>query len=87
LTNVVRHADADRVDVVIKRQLHNMKPWVVIRVEDNGIGGNAEGEGFGILGMRERVESMGGHFKFDSLPGKGVRVRASMPFIEKQDEK
>ena len=87
LTNVVRHAEATRVDVFIRRQLHNMKPWIVIRVEDNGSGGSAEGEGFGILGMRERVESMGGHFKFDSLPGKGVRVRASMPFIEKQDEK
>lgn len=86
LTNVVRHADATEAKVTIRRQLSSTKAQVVIRVEDNGIGGSVEGEGFGILGMRERVESMGGQFRFESVPGTGVRVRATMPFIEKQDE-
>jgi two-component system sensor histidine kinase UhpB len=47
----------------------------------------SEGEGFGVLGMRERVESMGGQFNCESIPGHGVRVRAWMPFIEKENDK
>lgn len=86
LTNVVRHADASNAEVVIRRQMVNSQPQVVIRVQDNGVGGSAEGEGFGILGMRERVESMGGQFRFESVPGVGVRVWAWMPFIEKNND-
>lgn len=84
LTNVVRHARASEVKITIKQSSVKDERLVTVRVEDNGIGGAREGEGFGILAMRERVESMGGHFNFESAPGQGVRVRASMPFIEKK---
>ena len=53
---------------------------------DNGIGGKAEAQGFGVLGMRERVESLGGKFEFNSELGHGVQVHAWMPFIENKDE-
>ena len=82
LTNVVRHSEATQAMVVVRRHFIKGRNQVVIRVEDNGIGGSTEGEGFGVLGMRERVESMGGQFVFESNGNLGVRVRAWMPFIE-----
>jgi two-component system sensor histidine kinase UhpB len=86
LTNVVRHANASLANVSVRRHIIKGQNQIVIRVEDNGIGGITEGEGFGVLGMRERVESMGGYFSFESSPGQGVRVRAGMPYIEKEHE-
>lgn len=84
LTNVVRHAQANHAVVTVKQHSVKEKSEVVIRVEDDGVGGATEGEGFGILAMRERVESMGGKFLFESTPGQGVKVRVWMPFIEKR---
>ncbi|WP_438971924.1 ATP-binding protein [Methylophaga sp.] len=86
LTNVVRHSQATQAMVIVQRHFIKDQNQVAIRVEDNGIGGSAEGEGFGVLGMRERVESMGGQFIFESTDELGVRVRAWMPFIERVDE-
>ena len=87
LTNVVRHAQASTVNVTIS--LSN-QPQTSDRIEivvaDNGIGGKAEAQGFGVLGMRERVESLGGKFEFNSELGHGVQVHAWMPFIENKDE-
>jgi len=86
LTNVVRHSEATQAMVVVRRHFIKGRNQVVIRVEDNGIGGSTEGEGFGVLGMRERVESMGGQFVFESKGNLGVRVRAWMPFIERVND-
>jgi two-component system, NarL family, sensor histidine kinase UhpB len=82
LTNVVRHAQASKVNV----SLGFTSERVEINVVDNGIGGKAEALGFGVLGMRERVESLGGKFTFNSEENKGVQVKAWMPFIGKKDE-
>jgi len=87
LTNVVRHAKASQAAVMIEISGTEQNKNVVVYVTDDGIGGATEGEGFGILAMRERVESMGGQFSFTSLSGQGVSVRAWMPFIEKVDER
>lgn len=86
LTNVVRHSEATEAMVMVRRYSIKGQNQVVIRVEDNGIGGSTEGEGFGVLGMRERVESMGGQFVFESNCHKGVRVRAWMPFIARVND-
>ena len=86
LTNVVRHSEATQAMVVVRRHFIKGRNQVVIRVEDNGIGGSTEGEGFGVLGMRGRVESMGGQFVFESNGNLGVRVRAWMPFIERVND-
>ncbi|MCX4187777.1 sensor histidine kinase [Methylophaga sp. OBS4] len=86
LTNVVRHAQADKVKVTVRRSRFVDNSQVVISVEDNGIGGHAEGEGFGVRAMRERVENLGGRFSFESRSGQGVSVKARMPFIEKQQD-
>ena len=52
-------------------------------VEDDGIGfAQAQlKKGFGLLGMRERVLSLGGEFTIDSKPQQGMRILASIPII------
>jgi two-component system, NarL family, sensor histidine kinase UhpB len=82
LTNVVRHAQASNVNVTLALTSERVE----INVVDDGIGGKTESQGFGVLGMRERVESLGGKFSFNSEQNKGVQVKAWMPFIGKKDE-
>lgn len=79
LTNVVRHAQASKVKVTLML----FSERVDVNVTDNGIGGKSEARGFGVLGMKERVESLGGKFDFKSRTGKGVQVHAWVPFVRK----
>ena len=44
-----------------------------------GFDPTAETDGFGLLGMRERVELLDGTLRLDSTPGRGTTVRASFP--------
>jgi PAS domain S-box-containing protein len=79
LTNVVRHAAATRVDVSVARADRALE----ITVRDNGKGLGERNQSdlarFGLMGMRERVEALGGQFEIDSMPGEGLRVRARIP--------
>ena len=79
LTNVVLHARATRVDVLLS--LHNNH--MVTIVEDDGVG-FLEGspsleDNLGLFGMRERIEMLGGTFTLESSPGKGTTVKAEVP--------
>ncbi len=79
LTNVVLHAKATRIDVLLNR--HNAH--MVAIVEDDGIGfistsPNVE-EHIGLFGMRERIEMLGGTFTIESAPGKGTTVKVEVP--------
>lgn len=84
MTNVVRHAHASEVsvsvDLIANQQL---APRVELNVNDNGLGGESDAQGFGVLAMRERVENLGGKFTFKSSEGNGVNVHAWMPYIGK----
>jgi PAS domain S-box-containing protein len=79
LTNVVRHAAATRADIAIARSGERLE--VTVRDNGKGLGERNESESarFGLMGMRERVEGLAGHFQIDSRPGEGLRVRASIP--------
>jgi len=84
LTNVMRHAHATRAKI----KLTKGHPHVIMTVEDNGRGislakGKSKASGLGLLSMRERVEHMGGTFQFMSSPGKGTRVRVTIPIEAK----
>jgi len=86
LTNVVKHAGAKNVMVRIIRGY----PDLILAVEDDGRGFIPEGEesrgkGLGIINMRERLRGMGGRFRIISAPGRGTRIRASIP-MEERDE-
>ena len=78
LNNVARHAGARRVAV----RLVSAPETVNLLVEDDGQGFDPSGvpEGrHGIVGMRERVEALGGALRVDSSPGTGTRVEATLP--------
>ncbi len=78
LANVARHAAADRVTV----RLVVTPERVRLGVEDDGRGFDAEqvpAERHGIVGMRERVNMLGGVFELHSAPGGGTSVGATVP--------
>jgi two-component system sensor histidine kinase UhpB len=79
LTNVIRHAHADHVDLVARRDGET----VVLEVRDDGRGMLLAGdvETSGIRGMRERAVAAGGVLQVDSWPGAGttIRLRVAVP--------
>ncbi len=79
LTNVARHASASRVDVVLRR----VGGVVEMTVSDDGKGITPEqasdAGSFGIVGMRERVRSLGGAIEVAGRPGRGTIVRVRIP--------
>jgi signal transduction histidine kinase len=82
LTNVGRHAHANHVHIRIRRQGRA----AVLEVEDDGVSfdlarvlASRSRKRLGLLGMRERVEMVGGRFEVESTPGDGTVVRASIP--------
>lgn len=77
LNNIVRHADAQNVGVRVAVVANH----VTVLVNDDGRGfdvDTAQGR-LGLLGMRERVELLGGRLEVQSDPGSGSTVRASLP--------
>ena len=81
LNNVVKHAGAAHVTVRARSDNGDLR----IAVEDDGKGFDSavqEGEGRGLVGMRERVQMLGGELTVTSQPGRGCRVEASVPLVE-----
>ena len=83
LTNVARHAHASRVAVHIKK----LPNAVRMQIKDDGQAFDVErllharkNKRMGLLGMRERVEMVGGKFTVESAPGHGTTVAAQIPF-------
>jgi two-component system sensor histidine kinase UhpB len=78
LNNALRHAQASQITILLSaldQQLH-------IDVSDNGMGATpdwADSGQFGVIGMRERAQGLGGSFRFESLQPSGVRVWAVLP--------
>jgi len=84
LTNVARHAAAGKVAVRIADNGEIMR----LTVQDDGCGlaPPAGKKTFGLLGMRERVKMLGGHFEMESTPGQGTRIEAWFPKEGEVDE-
>jgi signal transduction histidine kinase len=84
LTNVARHAHARGVEVDFQK----IQGVARMEIKDNGKSFqvertlNARGNNrLGLLGMRERVEMVGGTFCVESAPDKGTTVRVEIPFV------
>jgi signal transduction histidine kinase len=88
LTNIARHAQATEVTMSISE----ISGAIRMEISDNGRSFNVKKALFsnnpkrlGLVGMKERVEMVGGKLTIESLPGKGTTVRAEIPFkLEKE---
>lgn len=85
LTNIVRHAKAARVGVLLER----VPGGVQCRVRDDGVGFDQTaiaarpGErGFGLAAMRERLDAVGGTLRIESVPGGGTNLVMCVPIRE-----
>jgi signal transduction histidine kinase len=86
LTNVVRHAQASRVELSIQRH----SGTVCMNIKDDGRSFQVQrvlharrNHRLGLLGMRERVEMIGGRFGIESAPGRGTTIRAEIPLARR----
>jgi signal transduction histidine kinase len=82
LTNVLRHAGASRVSLVLEQD----RAAVRLVVEDNGVGfaaaalaGGAIRERLGLAGMQERVALVHGTLELESAPGRGTAIFVRVP--------
>src|SRR5207245_1114475 len=85
LTNVLKHAEARVVSLVLGLRDHH----AFVIVEDDGRGFEPRGleaapdmvHSLGVLGMRERLALVGGQLEIDSAPGEGSVIIASIPLL------
>ncbi|MBI5386984.1 MAG: sensor histidine kinase [Verrucomicrobia bacterium] len=82
LNNVARHAQASRVEASILKVAHGLR----LQIKDDGKSFEVEqvlhakkNQRLGLLGMRERVEMVGGQFTVESAPGQGTTIQAQIP--------
>ena len=79
LTNISRHASATQVKIEVKFKLKQTE-GIEVSVTDNGKGFlTINTEGFGLLGMRERVEGLGGIFSIETNSNSGTTILAWIP--------
>lgn len=86
LTNVIRHARARRVAVVVRQTNRHL----ILTVRDDGVGFDVKatavraraGDSMGLLGMRERVRLCGGELSLRSVPGRGTRISVRFPLAD-----
>jgi signal transduction histidine kinase len=78
LTNVIKHAQAETVSVVLTRKGDR----VVAVIEDDGLGfdpADTRDERLGLLGMRERIALVDGQLSVESRPGEGTTIAVEVP--------
>ena len=81
LTNCAKHASASQVEVRIAGARITARDCIMLTMTDNGAGADwaARQDGLGLVGMRERVEALGGQLHITTAPGYGFRTVASLP--------
>lgn len=83
VNNALRHAQASRIDVKMLVSADGLE----LEVADNGSGRLAKFQApgrFGVLGMRERAQALGGSFELEQIEPAGVRVRVRLPLAKQQ---
>jgi signal transduction histidine kinase len=75
LTNAVKHARAQRIDLAVARDAGQL----VVAVDDDGMGGADLRRGTGLVGLADRARSHGGTLEITSRPGAGTSLRATLP--------
>lgn len=77
LTNITKHANARLVTIKIGPRAEQVK--ILVKDDGKGFNPNQMSQGFGLAGMRERVESLGGSFHLIARPDSGVIIEISLP--------
>jgi signal transduction histidine kinase len=80
LTNALKHANSTRIDI----ELHFREAETDLIVRDNGRGlghvvDDLPGDHFGLQGVRERVDKLGGVLRINSRPGEGTQLAVTVP--------
>lgn len=84
LTNIARHANANQITISVKRD----SDQIIMMIKDNGHGFDytLKTSGFGLAGMKERVEGLAGKFDLETAMNKGVTVKIELPYVEKRKQ-
>jgi signal transduction histidine kinase len=75
LTNTAKHADASHAEVSLEERADSLR----LSVRDDGAGGAEAGGGSGLVGLHDRVESLGGSIVVISPIGHGTEIHVSLP--------
>jgi signal transduction histidine kinase len=75
LTNATKHAQASQIDV----SLAPRDGVLLLSIRDDGVGGADFGQGSGLVGLRDRVEALGGTIRIESPPGAGTLLVVALP--------
>lgn len=75
LTNAAKHAQAAEVQV----RAHTTDANLILFISDDGIGGADSGKGSGLVGLKDRIEVLGGRLRVDSPPGGGTTFDITIP--------
>jgi signal transduction histidine kinase len=75
LANVAKHAAAAHVAVAVTASEDRVK----VEIADDGVGGADPAHGSGLRGLADRVETLGGTLRVESVPGRGTRLAAEIP--------
>jgi signal transduction histidine kinase len=90
LNNVAKHAQASHMEV----KIHQHQEMICMEIHDNGSGFLVNEEALfgmqstrlGLLGMRERVEMIGGKFRVESTPGQETTVYVEIPQLDTESQ-
>ena len=78
-TNIVRHAEAKRARIYLRYKKNNL----LLKISDDGKGINktdiSDPMSIGLIGMNERILSVGGHFAIRGIRGVGTSVKVYIP--------
>jgi signal transduction histidine kinase len=77
LTNAAKHACASQVTVDVRADDKLLR----LSVTDDGVGGAVPGGGSGLIGLKDRVEALGGHIDITSRDHQGTTLAAEIPWI------
>ena len=80
LTNIVRHAAARHVTLELDFLAEAKSLHLALQDDGRGVELAAIRHGLGLVGMRERIDGLGGAFSIASHPGQGFRIAATVPF-------
>ena len=75
LANAAKHSEASALRVDVGRE----NGFIQLSIEDDGVGGADPARGSGLMGLKDRVEALGGEVQVSSPPGEGTALQVSIP--------